>query len=641
MGFLVAGILGLSLTAMISTLLIAKQSEGLAAAVNKSGTLRMQSYRIGMALAAGPLEGDHLALSASRLAEDMLQRLSDPKLTDVIPVVDSDPIRIAYVTVLERWQRDLLPAVRQGEAQTYLGRVDDFVDDIHALVSLIETRAEVYVDRLLTIQLFTLALTVLSALLAMFLMRAKILLPLQSLLELAERARSGDFSLRTPYAGEDELGRLGNAMNLMSASLSDLYGQLELRVAIKTRALEHSNRSLRLLYRSARSLDGSNLSSRMLRGVLADLHAELGLTAVRLCLHGALDEGDEAKRSGNLEDPALPLDGRQSTDSGLQGVELCLGMDAEAASAMPFSNNELASKANHGQVRPTAVSFVVADQRSRYGTLWVLPDESIELSGWQQPVLVSWCRQLATALNLRERMRESRRLAVHEERSILARELHDSLAQSLSYMKIQAMRLERILGQSREAGAVDGTDTMAEAVVIDLRSGINSAYQHLRELLTSFRLKADEHGLHNALRETVAEFQAQGDIAIECDDRLPAELLTPNQEVHVLQIVREALANVRRHSRASTARVKLIEAGGSVSVEISDDGIGIGEVRQPWAHHGLSIMRERATSLGAKLEIGSSGQQGTLVKVHFNPGAHVTAPNGTQEHPVDSGEPNT
>ena len=639
MGFLVAGILGLSLTAMISTLLIAKQTEGLAAAVNQSGTLRMQSYRIGMVLAAGPLEGNDLARSAGRLADDMLQRLSDPKLIDVIPEVDSDPIRIAYLTVLERWQNELSPAVRQGAAQTYLGRVNDFVDDIHSLVDLIETRAEVYIHRLLTIQVFTLSLTVLSALLAMLLLRAKILLPLQSLLDLAEGARSGDFSLRTPYAGEDELGRLGNAMNLMSASLSDLYGQLESRVTIKTQALEHSNRSLRLLYRSARSLDGSNLSSGMLRAVLADLHAELGLTAVRLCLHGLLDEDDEEKRGGKPDDPVFPAGGQQATGAALPGVELCLGMCSEEAGLMPFSDSEVAVGANHGQVVPAAVSFVVADPQTRYGMLWVLPNESSELAGWQKPVLVSWCRQLATALNLRERMRESRRLAVHEERSILARELHDSLAQSLSYMKIQAMRLERILGQNRVAGADDGADTAAGAVVVDLRSGINSAYQHLRELLTSFRLKADEDGLHNALQATIAEFQAQGDIAIECDDRLPLDLLTPNQEVHVLQIVREALANVRRHSRASTARVQLVESRGSVAVEISDDGVGIGEVRQPWTHHGLSIMRERATSLGTILEIGANGEQGTRVKVRFNPRAHATAPEGGLDHAVDSGEP--
>jgi len=212
-------------------------------------------------------------------------------------------------------------------------------------------------------------------------------------------------------------------------------------------------------------------------------------------------------------------------------------------------------------------------------------------------------------------VRESHHLAVHEERSILARELHDSLAQSLSYMKIQAMRLERILDNRQEGSA--------EAVLADLRSGINSAYQHLRELLTSFRLRADERGLRDALRKAVAEFQAQGDIEIEFDDRLPQDLLTPNQEVHVLQIIREALANVRRHARASRARVQLVESGGLVSIEISDDGVGIGDVKESWSHHGLSIMRERATSLGTVLEIGGNGQQGTVVKLCFAPRAHV------------------
>ena len=216
MGFLVAGMLLLSLTAMISALLIGQQTQGLAAAVNQSGTLRMQSYRIGMALVVGSHGVDENAASADRLGTEFMVLLSDPKLTGMIPEADNDPIRDAYVRVQDRWEKELLPAVRLGAVQAYLGGVDDFVDDIHALVGLIETRAEVYIDRLLTIQVFTLSLTVLSAMLGLLLLQSKVVRPLQSLLALAERARTGDFSLRTPYAGEDELGRLGNAMNPVS-----------------------------------------------------------------------------------------------------------------------------------------------------------------------------------------------------------------------------------------------------------------------------------------------------------------------------------------------------------------------------------------------------------------------------------------
>jgi two-component system nitrate/nitrite sensor histidine kinase NarX len=257
------------------------------------------------------------------------------------------------------------------------------------------------------------------------------------------------------------------------------------------------------------------------------------------------------------------------------------------------------------------VSFPVEERGERFGVLIIDLDGSGRppLEPWQHRVLASLAGQLGSALKISQRQREGRRLVLLEERGILARELHDSLAQSLSYLKIQAARL---------AAALDAENgDQARRVLGELREGINSAYRQLRELLTTFRLKMDDRGLHGALEATVDELRRRSATEISLDNQLPASLLSPNEEIHVLQIVREALSNVVRHAGAAHAWVRLVLAPGGVEVEIADDGRGVEGGGQRAGHYGVSIMRERASTLDGKLSIEARPGGGTRVWLGF------------------------
>jgi two-component system nitrate/nitrite sensor histidine kinase NarX len=254
----------------------------------------------------------------------------------------------------------------------------------------------------------------------------------------------------------------------------------------------------------------------------------------------------------------------------------------------------------------------VRDRDRAFGVLLIDLPPDCAAEPWQERLLKTLAGHIGTAVNLQQRTREGRRLVLHEERTIIARELHDSLAQSLSYLKIQVTRL---------AAALRDPDNGAEplAVLDELREGISSAYRQLRELLTTFRLKVDERGLTRALEATVQEFRDRGALDIRLDNAVPASLLSPNEEIHVLQIVREALSNVTRHARASHARVGLELHDGQVEVLIEDDGQGIAGRTAAAHHYGMTIMRERALSLDGALtcECGPGG--GTRIRVQFSP----------------------
>ncbi|OOZ40117.1 hypothetical protein BOW52_06350 [Solemya elarraichensis gill symbiont] len=217
---------------------------------------------------------------------------------------------------------------------------------------------------------------------------------------------------------------------------------------------------------------------------------------------------------------------------------------------------------------------------------------------------------IALAIQREQQLSQNRKLALMEERSVIARELHDSLAQTLSYLKIQVSLLRKALPQAGNEKSIE--------VLERLHSGLNSAYGELRELLTTFRLRLGEGGFEAALEQTVEDFRKRGETSLILENRIGYCQLNANAEINLVQIIREALSNVVRHSDANEAFVSIdCDREGRVTLLIEDDGVGMPSVEQLEHHHGLAIMRERARGLGGILHIGRSSLGGTAVKLNF------------------------
>jgi two-component system nitrate/nitrite sensor histidine kinase NarX len=225
----------------------------------------------------------------------------------------------------------------------------------------------------------------------------------------------------------------------------------------------------------------------------------------------------------------------------------------------------------------------------------------------------SFARLLGVALSNITRSHEQQRVALLEERSAIARELHDSLAQSLAYMKIQVSRLQHSLDSAAPS-------TGAAATAQELRDGLNTAYREVRELISAFRTQVGRGGIASALQDIATEFSHRNDLQVSVDNQLGGCRLGINEEFHVLQIVREALTNTVRHADAKQVRVALIYGQDHrVLVVIEDDGRGLSALQSDDKHYGLSIMRERANSLGGELALEPGQGGGTRVSVSFAP----------------------
>lgn len=260
------------------------------------------------------------------------------------------------------------------------------------------------------------------------------------------------------------------------------------------------------------------------------------------------------------------------------------------------------------------LTILAAPVRVPSGTYGVLIGESDAETRYEQRhlhLLETIASVLAQAISNLSRDVRDRRMTLLEERNAIARELHDSLAQSLSYMKIQLARLQAVLPDELSQSDVG---QIARAI----REGIDSAYRQLRELLTTFRTSVHARGLAATLEEAAEELSSRSEVQISIDNRIRRVRLTVNEELHIGQIVREALTNVVRHARASSALVTLSSNEREVTVTIEDDGRGIATESGGEHHYGLSIMRERSRSLGGRLEI-RANEPGSRIVVTFVP----------------------
>jgi len=125
-----------------------------------------------------------------------------------------------------------------------------------------------------------------------------------------------------------------------------------------------------------------------------------------------------------------------------------------------------------------------------------------------------------------------------------------------------------------------------------------------------------------ALEETTQEFRDRGGISISLATQVPCGRLGANEGIHILQVVREALSNVIWQAQASEAWVSLAcDREGRISVLGESDGVGLQTSPARTRHHGLSIMEERARTLGAELHVFPREQgSGTRVALSFAPG---------------------
>lgn len=206
--------------------------------------------------------------------------------------------------------------------------------------------------------------------------------------------------------------------------------------------------------------------------------------------------------------------------------------------------------------------------------------------------------------------------AQEQERTRLAREVHDGPAQALSNAIFQVEVVQRLL---------DRDELAARQELQQLRNVLTRELRGVRAYLSQLRppLLADL-GLSGAIREAASQTEATTNVpvAVELADEI--DNLPETVEVVALRVIQEALQNARKHAEASAIRIRMTKDGNAWAVEVRDDGKGFDADDPPVSgrrHFGLQFMRERAELIGARFEVRSSPNLGTAVRMTIPPGA--------------------
>ncbi|VAW72572.1 Nitrate/nitrite sensor protein NarQ, partial [hydrothermal vent metagenome] len=580
------------------------------------GALRMRAYRLASSLVYESPDDQHWQ-KTKKIIDEFKQNLQHPDLVGILPENLQHPLRASYSAINQQWTGEIQPlfeiylegiedsasdnstGISEGAVinlrNRYFQVVLNFVENIDRLIDQLKKSSESKIQELRVYLFFALTLTVILVTTALILVYRRVHYPVQQLLKAAKLARKRDFSYRTDYMNNDEPGQLCQAFNSMAEDLSKIYNELEDRVQLQTVNLKQSNRSIELLYTVVKRLNEAPFPQTTFAAILKDIEKLLDAR------HGVICLNNQAQTDTTMFPPTLITSKAISHLCKYTNWQKYLKDGKIQRPDLQANDNEI----------PAVFCLPISDQNQQYGVLIIELKQNTPIALWQQQLLESIAGHIATAMRLSQQAVEVRRLALMQERSVIARELHDSLAQSLTFMKIQVSRLQSIL-KNTEA------NSEANDVLLALKEGLNSAYRELRELLTTFRLKIDGNDFNDALKKTVVEFNERSKTRIKSINQLNNNDLTPNEEIHILQIIREALSNIVQHSDASTAHLALgFTHTDDIQLTIEDNGRGLSTATFPAHHYGLSIMKARARTLNAEFNITSTPHSGTKIELFF------------------------
>jgi signal transduction histidine kinase len=215
---------------------------------------------------------------------------------------------------------------------------------------------------------------------------------------------------------------------------------------------------------------------------------------------------------------------------------------------------------------------------------------------------------LQANLHLSQHAETLEQLATSRERNRLARELHDTLAHTLSGLAVNLEAIRIKLGDTEEHQEIH---QMLTHSLENTRTGLTETRRALKDLRVK---QLDDLGLPLALQNLAQEtaLRANFDLTSEIEHDLPD--ISPHDEQCIYRIAQESLKNISQHAQASQVRIRLSKDQHHLRLEIEDDGVGFpAEAIDPHNSLGLSGMKERARTAGGELTISSAPQSGTRI----------------------------
>lgn len=513
-------------------------------------------------------------------------------------------IRRSIDLIQQDWEMKLEPmllATRDLATPLDVKVIESFGEGVLTLNRLVVEGRTGLMWQMRSIQILLIFLALASLFVIVYVLNRWVIQPTDLLLGSLKRLTLGELSTRVALTGSSEYERIGVGFNQMAERMQDLVENLEGNVAEKTKAIEEQNRNLAQLYALTSYFGESHTVDEMSEDFAVHL---MQFTEAQGCAILLTDENSaqfQFVASDNLPQSIFAKLARQpmlreelaAFDTTGHPVRFTRGSDFVRAL-------QIDGQATPGESDPVCgYLFHIRNGNKILGVFVLYYEEDVTLSEPRMRLYESFGSHLGIAVDNRRLIDRDQQHAVVQERNLMAQGLHDSIAQSLSFLNLQVQFLE--------SGLKSGDTAFVNDTVAQIKEGVQQSYEDVRELLLNFRERIHAESFEQAIAMAVGRFEAQTHVKVQTVLHEKGQALTDRQKLQVTFIVQEALANVRKHSKATEARID-VENGADFTITISDNGTGIDpklvEERKQ-RHVGLNIMRERSERIGAILWIGT------------------------------------
>ncbi len=589
------------------TMMLSWNAETSASALNQVSGIKVHFHRANMfageEVSAGAFRNELIAIERDL---DSLQQITllTPFLLVNRPQTEED-----IAGVIRTWNENVLTHVvaRQKNYERPEKSVFwNFVSALDQLRDSLEAQRERFLWQMRYLQILIMTLAIGSLFVILYLLKRWVIRPVNKLGEVFEQVSAGDLSARVHFKSHDEFGSIGEGFNRMAERLQDLYENLEGKVAEKTAAVQEKNRNLSQLYEMTTVLTQAATIDDMNDSFIEKIRSYTGSAACAVRLFDQQSGQLPVVASSGLSGLYLELQQQESEPDSpiMRAYRTPLPTRFDLRNAVYGSGQQLLSE---GFL--TSYGFHIRNGQNDIGLFEIFFKEAKDLPLPAFRQLQTFGTNLGIAVeNIRLNERE-RQFAIVQERTFMAQGLHDSIAQTLSFLNMQVQQLESAL-KAGDSGMIDETVSL-------IKAGVQESYENVRELLLNFREKIHKEDFQTAILTVAKRFEKQSGVPVKVNFAGNGAALTEKEKLQITFIVQEALSNVRKHAKASHVFVN-VDNRKDFRASVQDDGVGIDQelaAKRKARHVGLSIMEERAKKVGAEFSIDSEPGKGTTVSV--------------------------
>jgi len=588
-----------------------KTQESDAVIINMAGRQRMLSQKLTWLALTDPDNPEFLisielftqTLQALRFGGETLDSSGNPV---ILPSAPDHELQAQLDQIILTWQ-EFQGYLLSPEAASLSIESPKILFQLDEIVSAFETRAEAKNQRLEFIQISFLAAAILLLTWGFLLTRRRILKPLSILDTAVQEMTEGNLQWDIPPLEPNELGELAAGFETMRTELASSRDLLETEVAQRTRELVTA-------FEFSQEIVAEREQSELIDSVVERARLLMGAESAALCL--LTPNGKDLEMLANSGNTSISIGVKKTIESDL--IVSVVGEGKTVGEETGCADCAFLDESPAGQC---VVTPLRAMDRT-IGALCVVrsePDIDNKIEAFDpdgQRALALLANSVAVAItNTRLAKLEHHKVkqeAALAEREQIAANLHDDLAQILSYTRLKLEQLEEYLAES--------AIPRDQAIINQISTAIDSAYHQVRNTLTGLlRSSATDDDLFRNLSSSLADFDKNCDCQAELNIIDPTALEFPSEiQTQILHVIREALSNVKQHARANHVKIQVERVNGMARFVVEDDGIGFDPLSQIGNNHfGLQIMQTRIERSGGNFQVVSVLQEGTRVMVTF------------------------